>query len=69
MRVIYIYICTEQNQIYTHMINNNEFEKIMSKITPQILVIYGYLIKKADNYIQLLNISYIISDNLQSIID
>lgn len=57
------------NQIYTYMINNNEFEKIMSKITPPILVIYGYLIKKANNYIQLLNISYIISDNLQSIID
>ena len=47
------------NQIYEYMINNSEFEKIMSKITPQILDIYGYLIKKADNYIQLLNISYI----------
>ena len=52
------------NQIYTHMLNNSEYHSILPNISFQILETYGYLIKKADNNLQLLNISYIISDKL-----
>ena len=52
------------NQLYSYLIENTEFQHKLVNITPHILESYGFLIKKANNYIQFINLSYIISDEL-----
>lgn len=52
------------NQIYTHMLKNDEYHFILSKVSLPILEIYGFLIKKADNYLQFIHLSYMLSNEL-----